>query len=168
MPNICCNELTITGSVKNIQIFLDKVSVIDKETNEPEVSIFNTIMPMPEGIDDSKQCDWANDNWGTKWGDYDTALYMLSRENILLIYNTAWGPGLEFILGQLPNQFPELNFHLNYEELGMEFGGDVQITKGKLVRNSMYDVKLECDSDGNTIEDENGEWVKIKSNRECI
>lgn len=38
--------------------------------------------------------DWANENWGTKWGTYDVEAFALDGDSspVLIKFQSAWGP----------------------------------------------------------------------------
>lgn len=179
MPNHCNNKLQITGTGEEIAEFVKNITVDGDKPNQKKVSLFGTVLPMPKELEDTTSnpdvsnsdlirkygadnwYDWANNNWGTKWGDYDTALYILSLKCIELVYDTAWGPGLEFITEVLPVKFPTMSFYLEYEEPGMGFGGSVIIREGEVENNSAYNFEFATDDSGEILEDDNGEWIKI-------
>lgn len=72
--------------------------------------------------------DWAVDNWGTKWGDYYQK-YQYSEGLASIHFSTAWSPPIP-ALDVVSKKFPELQFILEYEEIGMMFGGKVVAING--------------------------------------
>jgi hypothetical protein len=113
--------------------------------------------------------DWCNNNWGTKWGDYDITKsdlanlvqysypfkedgekdYVNPIENtdnsyVHFYYDTAWAPGSDQLCDALCLKFPELNFNLYYEEPGMGFAGQVKIKKGEVIYNDSWDFHQDC------------------------
>jgi hypothetical protein len=80
--------------------------------------------------------DWSIENWGNKWGDYDH--YYLPTEvseyddqgELLIRYQTAWGPFSEEFWGQISEQFPNCLFVTGFEESGMDFIGAVSAKNG--------------------------------------
>jgi len=155
MPNWCENTLTIRGSKKDLQAFKKKLE--DTKENDKDICIFRTFRPMPKELkkttspnDDAKLkkqllekygaedwYDWANNNWGTKWGFCDVQWIedkpiKTDEQNlydIKMYYQTAWSPGddcLEEIFQELNN----LSFFLTYEEPGMGFAGTLFVRNG--------------------------------------
>ena len=47
--------------------------------------------------------DWQNENWGTKWGTYDTKVYELGGDGspVLIEFQTAWGPPSPEMMGRI-------------------------------------------------------------------
>lgn len=156
MPNWCENTLRIRGKKEDIQAFKQKLE--DTKQQDRDICIFRTFRPMPkayEGVTspnrDEKLANellekygatdwynWANINWGTKWGCCDSC--WLNEQpigtdhddlyDIEMYYQTAWGPGddcLEEIFQELNN----LSFFLSYEEPGMGFAGSLFVREGK-------------------------------------
>ena len=91
-------------------------------------------------------------NWGTKWdvavedNDKYPETTMERHEKISAViynFNTAWSPPTPAILS-LSSQYPELVFHLYYqEETG--WGGDIKIMKGVVLSEQSYDNQCpEC------------------------
>ncbi|NDB56878.1 hypothetical protein EB001_00265 [bacterium] len=86
--------------------------------------------------------DWANDNWGTKWGCYDTSFDSIYETSdgefeLQINYNTAWAPGDDFLMENLAvEDYKHLKFHLYYEEPGMGFHGFFFIKDGSVVENN--------------------------------
>lgn len=79
--------------------------------------------------------DWAcaNENWGTKWGDYshsddlpNVAALESSIEGkvgVEFTYDTAWSPFSNQFWEQVSARFPEVRFETRYQEMGMGFAG---------------------------------------------
>jgi hypothetical protein len=151
MPNHCSNETTIHGDPSDLDRFIKAVG--------PD-GIAKSLVPMPEEIADTpdayggteeekaareaKQAenlekygartwyDWAINNWGTKWGDYDLILDRTSDDRLIAYYVTAWGPMLE-ALRHISGLFPNLTFLTTYDEPGMCFCGAAAHHRGKVV-----------------------------------
>jgi len=75
---------------------------------------------------------WCCDNWGTKWGDYDTYFGGQDRHGATFTFNTAWSPGSEG-LTQISAIWPELAFVNAYEEPGCDFIGCDAFYRGKKI-----------------------------------
>ena len=65
--------------------------------------------------------DWSNDNWGTKWDTSDVEMRRYSDTELAYEFDTAWCPP-EGVFGELVNQFPKLEFSLEWHEEGGESG----------------------------------------------
>ena len=76
--------------------------------------------------------DWCLDNWGTKWGDYDTSLDASGRHGACLSFSTAWSPGTAG-LEKISALHPELVFVNAYEESGCDFIGCDVFYRGKKI-----------------------------------
>jgi hypothetical protein len=52
------------------------------------------INPMPEIDDPNAWYDWCVENWGTKWGTYETQARVLNGDGspILISFVSAWNP----------------------------------------------------------------------------
>lgn len=97
--------------------------------------------------------DWKVRNWGTKWDvavendnkDPDTTMERHDKVSAVIYnFNTAGSPPTPAILA-LSSQYPELVFHLHYqEETG--WGGDIKIMKGVVLSEQSYDNQ--CDDCG--------------------
>ena len=67
--------------------------------------------------------DWANKNWGTKWGDCQTQVSALLDTHIDITFATAWGPlAASFWMG-VSRRFPTAQIRVVYKESGMGFQG---------------------------------------------
>jgi len=76
--------------------------------------------------------DWCCDNWGTKWGDYDTHLVHQGRNGATFSFTTAWSPGSAG-LRKISALYPELAFVNSYEESGCDFIGCDAFYRGETV-----------------------------------
>lgn len=83
--------------------------------------------------------DWALDNWGTKWGDYDHAEnfedgVQLGDENYFSVsFTTAWCPFIENFWTKVSAMFPGLEFLIVYDEPGMCFAGSEKYANGQTI-----------------------------------
>jgi len=119
--------------------------------------------------------DWNVRNWGTKWdvgvgddNEYpDTTMERHDKVSAVIYnFNTAWSPPTPAILA-LSSQYPELVFHLYYqEETG--WGGDIKIMKGVVLSEQSYESQCpECDDiDCLTYDDDKGVEVCSKCDYE--
>ncbi len=119
MPNHCENNSIIEGPEADIKRFWEAVQ------GEEDTLCFVNLVPMPE--DETDWYSWCNDNWGTKWGDYEHQGEITYGEweekRIESSYITAWGPlSVEFWL-KVSTMFPTLRIAVSYDEPGMDFSG---------------------------------------------
>ncbi len=154
MPNNCENTLTITGPQEDIQAF--------RETARSENCLLdmNNFVPMPEEIRNTKFSnqdeelsqklmdnygapdwyEWANQNWGSKWGPYETTVEEDSDTSIRYQFLTAWAPLNKNAITAMSSRFPALRLEMEYEEPGIGFGGRCTALAGKItgkVENTM-------------------------------
>lgn len=147
MPNHCINQITITGPKKDLEAFyngLKKFKGYDEDL-EGEVSIFATYVPMPKELQETTSpgdtpnwYGWCMENWGSKWGDYDTEL-TLNENEITGWYSSAWGPCNEGQLA-LSQVFPTLNFEVDYNEPGQMFRGIEKTENGVILESVRWDM----------------------------
>lgn len=76
--------------------------------------------------------EWCLSNWGTKWGDYDTALVGEGGWGARFSFQTAWSPGTAG-LEKISASYPELVFVNAYEEPGCDFIGCSAFHRGTLL-----------------------------------
>jgi len=89
--------------------------------------------------------EWCIENWGTKWGIYESELqddsYLNSNpltdddeEEIMYNFNSAWSPPKPIIL-RMSKMFPELEFDLRYFESGAAFNGRYNCKAGEVIHD---------------------------------
>lgn len=106
---------------------------------------------------------WALDNWGTKWGDYDTWESGTSdHEDGTLEYRynftTAWGP-CDIAIRNISTLFPTLMFELTYSEEGMCFAGGDRFQNGNHIAHVYYEGDSFPSYD--ETEDDEPNWQKF-------
>jgi len=73
--------------------------------------------------------DWANEIWGTKWGDCQTHIDLNEKDSYNDVayvsgwYETAWGPFEADFWIKVSQEYPKLKFAIGYVEEGMNFRG---------------------------------------------
>lgn len=83
--------------------------------------------------------EWADQKWGTKWGDYDTYLTSdaledtLSSGEIQIVYTTAWCPLSESFYETISSKYPTLVFRISYTEEGANFVGHMVVCDGDVL-----------------------------------
>ena len=80
--------------------------------------------------------DWTNNNWGTKWGDYNAKITEGEDDDephrIAITFETAWSPPVQG-MAAVAAQFPDLEFSLYSYEKGMQYQTGHEYEGGKLV-----------------------------------
>jgi hypothetical protein len=161
MPNWVSTSLSVKGSEKELQRFIDGIT---------DSKILESYVPCPEELhatvagyvgDDKAEehrkqqesniakygykdwYDWAYEEWGTKWGDCDTDISKpLEHSNgsweVQVHYQTAWGPADAGFL-KVSALFPELLFTFDYDEEAGFFAGVHAFRDGAIIFESMYE-----------------------------
>lgn len=153
-PNWCSNDISFYGEKSEVERLVEFV-----KTDKSEFD-FNTAIPYPEkwaeidaawnnafksgfpngnvtsAFSDMGGYQWCIDNWGTKWNAYepsrsDVEMYYGGVSQVTYYFDTAWSPPIPVIkkLGEL---FPKLTIYMHYQEEGMMFEGEVQISNGEV------------------------------------
>lgn len=86
--------------------------------------------------------DWCCSHWGTKWSDCNTELNGQSDTHLDFSFDTAWAPPIQG-LNHISTMFPNLVFHLTYEEGGHGLVGASRIENG---------LVADCDANVSEIE----------------
>lgn len=83
--------------------------------------------------------EWCVQNWGTKWGIYDTVVksQKLTGKNGRVKYNcnSAWSPATKIVLA-MSQKFPTLTFDMKYYECGMQFKGHYIVKGGEVLEDT--------------------------------
>lgn len=63
----------------------------------------HVVLPMPADLRNAsgdEQCDWATENWGTKWGCFDMVAHPILGDGcpVCITLKCAWGPPKRRIL----------------------------------------------------------------------
>ena len=157
MPNWCWNYLEVHGDEKQLQEF------VEKSENCPEGSefTFNGTHPMPEDLDitcgtqtqeEKEQAmlnkakygcstwyEWCCKEWGTKWDACEAHIDHNDINYFAVSFETAWSPPIAWI-DNIIQDFPNLQFTLEYEEPGMGFGGRLLAQHNKTWDNDHWDL----------------------------
>jgi hypothetical protein len=97
---------------------------------------------------------WCIANWGTMWEVSDIKLNDESPTELILRFHSDWSTP-EIGLNQIAGLFPDLDFHLEYDELTRGFLGSAHWINGELVEHhlaSKCEIYEELD-DSTTPED---------------
>ena len=155
MPNWCTNILSLTGNRTSIDKFKQMAT-----SGEEGVFKFQNLIPMPTDkerqLEESKECylrkfttpgqeensledawyHWRVHNWGTKWDlDEEAVQEILEDENCLILeFDTAWSPPVPLVEA-ICKLFPQLEFQLEYYELGNFFAGHAVFERGMMMKH---------------------------------
>lgn len=128
MPNHCDNTLQITGPEVDIRRFIHIT-----KCDEKEPYVIAQHMPIPNNFKGDGWYTWCVNNWGTKWGDYETQLFKEAPDEAIFHYQTAWGPYSDEFLQKISKPFPTLTFLMQYEERGCCFAGVSAVRNGDVL-----------------------------------
>lgn len=97
--------------------------------------------------------DWCCENWGTKWGDYDTDyIEELETPNLRAYrFTTAWSP-MTNALNKFAQIFPNLVFVNAYEEGGMAFLGATAFYRESMWESEANYPEVDWDADDTGFE----------------
>ena len=151
MPNWCHNRVTISTTGEDTTQFKELIKKFQSETpfqaikpqpdwpNTPNSAgelpvkreerhangeIFYTTYDFPDGKNDDRWYDWANNEWGTKWDASDFSTDDLDEEcgYVEFSFHTAWGPATG-IYEEIVENYEDVNVSWFYDEPGMECAG---------------------------------------------
>jgi len=180
MPNHCEQTTIITGPRDERDRFVDSAK---DEDGRFSLSVFH---PMPEGLKGSfsgftsdpekakeyaeqhasnlaeygyaNWYDWANAEWGTKWGDYDGEVTSNDEHSTTAIYLSAWGPASE-LLAKVSALFPTLLFVTRYVDEGWGFSGVTAHRGGELLEDRGVEIpEQDFSSEDEEWERKQEEW----------
>lgn len=150
MPNWCDNTLTVHGDEDALKRFMAAVAEQPdadtahlKDPTSLSVLSFHTILPCPQELLDTMAgfpvpkgeperiakygakdwYDWRVAHWGTKWDVCDPRLEY-GDDTAVYEFETAWSPPRQLV-EHLATVYPDLLFHLSYDEPSLDFGGYV-------------------------------------------
>ena len=124
MPNWCWNNLSVSGDEIQLREFVEKSLVSPEENEIHDGTGFSFEGTLPRG-DRKDWYDWSIENWGTKWDACEPRIDHNDKDYFSVSFETAWAPPIDWI-DNIQQDFPDLCFELEYEELGMCFGGLLQ------------------------------------------
>jgi len=139
VPNWCFNELTISGSKKSLDKCLRSIKGKQGQKKGAVQPLdFEKIVPTPKALINTVSPSDHNDKkvqarlkkygyenwydfhcseWGTKWNCGEASLSRISSDKALITFDTAWSPPKP-VIEKLSMDFPDLEFHLSYQEEG--------------------------------------------------
>ena len=137
MPNHCDNTLVITGPDVDIRRFIHIT-----KCDEKEPYVIAQHMPIPDEFKGDGWYTWCVNNWGTKWGDYETQLFKDATDQAIFHYQTAWGPYSDEFLQKISKPFPTLTFLVQYQETGCCFAGVSAVRNGDVLYSQCVEPEL--------------------------
>ena len=148
MPNWCSNVLTVKGNDCN-KFYLENRNYDNLEEKE-ELDFYKSV-PMPSDVYDgdighqerelygtNNWYNWNISNLGTKWNVHDSYYEEKNIDKICYSFDTAWSPPLPWVL-KISQKYTELSFELEYNEMGMGFGGLIEFKNGNCLKNEEWD-----------------------------
>lgn len=183
MPNLCTNNLLVTGDEKEVKRFHDAITKGEMKDYE-QFRILDNLLPTPKELQDTPKgsfgesdkqkqkeeqnkaniakfgyadwYDWNCANYGSKWSDYEGVINDYKAGSLDVVFMSAWSPITQGII-HVSKQFPKLNFLLTYEEGGMAFLGGSAIKAGELLN----DIEGEYPSMSSEDDDYDAQYEKI-------
>ena len=129
----------IMNEFKNESFSKIKLDELGNVIEVEEINMLQKFFPMPKDFLNSSLSkeelikkygckdwyDWRVHNWGTKW-EVDINRDIENEDEFTCVFESAWSPPTAW-LEKVGNDFPKLNFILNYEESGCCFKGTFEI-----------------------------------------
>lgn len=145
MPNWCLNRLTIKGTPEVVDKFVE-----DNKGEGDNALTFTAAAPMPESEKDN--ClDWNREHWGTKWDACSSRLSEHGDEfgggySAIYDFDTAWAPPIAWFETVVEN-YPELDFTMEWEEGGMGFAGEIHASVGLTSKIEEWNIEWDEESE---------------------
>lgn len=165
MPNHCDSDLTVTGPSDDVREFMGRYvtlcdgAVLDLGAILPYPTKFeemdriaheyeeqhpeNPYEGRPKDGFNSGGYDWSIQNWGTKWGCYQTygcdKPIEKTADGVVLHFSTAWSPFRTELLLMVSHQLPTLEFQYDSYERGAEYQTHVTVKGGEVLASSRSD-----------------------------
>lgn len=188
-PNWCGNTLTIHGDPDLLLALLsehsssggeDRATVLSLETVAPTPTLperkvrakpdiaatMRLLTQEPGPTDKDDWYSWRVRNWGTKW-DVQASLdlgFQPGHDTLVLHMDSAWGPP-EAGIQKLSALWPELIFHLSYEEPGMDFAGVTLFRDGEVLERNQFESPSNIQY---AMDAENVDWDEYKQQEVTI
>lgn len=113
----------------------DKFKTLDKQAEEERK---NGNYSFRDGFN-SGGYEWCIENWGTKWGIYDTEMVgeKLGKKVGTIKYSaqSAWSPPLK-VIKAMSDKFPTLKISVKYFECGAGYKGVFVVKGGEIITNT--------------------------------
>lgn len=120
MANYCNNSLNVTGSVKELNHFLNRVKCENGKFSLQRLS------PIPKEIKSFEDEDeWKLENWGTSYVCNDV-FSVIDETKVNINFLSTWSPPLLWVKF-VAKFYDGLTFHLKYDEPGICFKGSLKM-----------------------------------------
>jgi hypothetical protein len=128
MPNYCSNTVVVSGDEALLKQF-------KKVAHQKNNDFLQNLHPMPSDINLNESnsispawYEWRIANWGTKW-DVNPEITKENKNMIIYTFESAWSPPTH-AFQYISNNYPQLNFFMQFEEQGSDFIGQVNYQNG--------------------------------------
>lgn len=104
--------------------------------------------PMPPDGFNAGGYEWCVDNWGTKWGIYQSQKITHANRMGTVVgdlgysFQSAWSPALK-VIEAMSRRFPSLRFKVRYYEMGCQFQGHFVVKNGVIQTNERLEYNGE-------------------------
>ena len=157
MPNWCTNQVTLRHSDKS------KIEAVFEEvTKGVRCELFQMLRPMPlveEEEGNEGWYTWRLDNWGTKWEAQVFHSVMENDNEVVIDFDTAWGPPIELYDYLLKDGW---EIEAAYHEPGMGLVGRFTGSGGEVVQNDSYEWNYDAEEPFKHIPEELVEWANLE------
>src|SRR5579871_744602 len=99
MPNVCSNQLTVTGPAPEIERFLEAAQGTDPDGQKQPFSL-RSLFPIPAHLDTGEPAastaaeswyTWCWEHWGTKWDAFAVSpVTRRTPQECSITFRTAW------------------------------------------------------------------------------
>jgi len=158
MPNWVFNSIVVEGAKADVDAFLEHAKkptpFCANDDHEREFNFHSFITPPADKVEEylgqsgwigGEQVgsgefnwyQWNNANWDTKWNACDVNIDRHSDGSVSIRFDTAWCQPTP-IFCAMAEQFPNLNFDIEYEE-EQGWGGTIRFVKGEVAFESEWD-----------------------------
>jgi hypothetical protein len=161
MPNWCWNHLEVTGDEIQLREFVEKSTINIKENDE-----FSFEGTFPRG-DRKDWYEWSINNWGTKWDACESEILNNDINFFSVSFESAWSPPIAWI-DNIMQDFPDLCFILEYQELGMCFGGRLSAQYEVIWEDAHWDIEPASDCcEGFVVHESDEKVFTLKNTDDC-
>ena len=148
MPNHCENKLIVNSDFNIDLIMLDGQIDFTKIIKPPNTKAYrNEYKESQNEIRDAPTYwrNWNVENWGTKWGGYDTIIdedtTHYTTDYQIIMFQTAWSPAIP-VIKALAIKYPDYTFGFEYVEYGFNFAGHLIVKGDEIIEEEEYEPRL--------------------------
>ena len=158
MPNWCSNVLTvkpnedfINSSELNEKKSIGTLKLFKSQARGGGENLkLNNLYPMPSNLENEGWYEWRISNWSTKW-DVENANLEQMGDDLIYQFETAWAPPENWLI-KISEDYPELEFHMEFEEPGVGLFGGILVINGEVVD------EWENEDPWENEDDDDGSW----------